>query len=169
MELTEEQIEFLDKVCFGREKFQSEGEVWAFETGSVKNPVKFGRECWELNSNGEVDVDGDVDMSNMNLTEIPVKFGRVEWDFSCANNRLTSLKNCPEFVGGIFNCHSNNLTDYFKSIKEEDFTLSVWLSLYCFDILGEYPFLINIGKKYWKRDELVFYILNNPQIKFYLE
>jgi hypothetical protein len=92
MELTKEQIEFLDRVC---------GE-------------------WKLNSDGEVDVDGDVNMYDMNLKEIPVKFGRVEGDFNCYYNYLTTLKNCPDFVVGNFWCGDNILKEYFKNINEED-------------------------------------------------
>jgi len=73
MELTKEQIDFLDKVCDGRE-------------------------YWGLNPNGEVDVDGAVDMSGMQLTEIPVKFGRVNGNFHCYYNNLTTLKNCPDYM-----------------------------------------------------------------------
>ena len=182
MKLTKEQIKFLDKVCFGRDK-------------------------WKLNSNGEVDVDGSVSMSSMNLTEIPVKFGRVDGEFHCYVNNLTSLEGCstsiggnfychynqltslegcstsiggnfychnnhltslegyPTSVGGDFYCHDNHLTNYFKTIKEEDFPL--WDKLYWGLILKDYPFLINIGKKYIK--DLKGYLNTIPQTKIYLE
>ena len=64
---------------------------------------------WSINQNGEVDVDGNVNMSYMNLTEIPVKFGSVSGFFYCYNNNLTSLVNSPNEVGG-FNCGNNSLT-----------------------------------------------------------
>ena len=158
MELTKEQIEFLDNVCDG---------------------------SWKLNSDGEVDVDGSVYMSYMNLPEIPVKFGRVSGSFYCYNNQLTTLKNSPTSVGdgyscsfnnltslefapkrvnGFF-CHNNPLTNYFKNIKEEDFPH--WDKLYWSPILKEYPFLINIGKKY--RFNLKYYLDKYPQTKIYLE
>ena len=164
MELTKEQIEFLDKVCHG---------------------------TWKLNSNGEVDVDGSVDMRGMNLTEIPVKFVSVDGyfdcscnnltslvgsptsvsdDFDCSDNNLTSLDGYPKsIVGGDFYCSNNQLTNYFKNTKEEEFPHwdklrwdGVW-----WDILKEYPFLINIGKKYVRncRECLDKY----PQTKIYLE
>jgi len=135
MKLTKEQIEFLDDVCTGK---------------------------WILNEDGEVDVDSSVNMIEMQLTEIPVKFGRVEGHFDCSHNNLTTLKNCPDFVGGCFYFYDNNLTDYFKSIKEEDFPHWDKLSGV---ILSEYPFLINIGKKYMIDLK---YILNiAPQTKLY--
>jgi hypothetical protein len=169
MELTEEQIKFLDEVC------------------------EYGK--WTLNEDGEVDVDGWVNISHRGFTEIPVKFGRVGFHFFCHSNQLTTLKNCPTSVGGTFNCghnnltsldfyptmlnvynkykkwlfycDDNNLTEYFKNIKKEDFTL--WENLYWNDTLMEYPFLINIGKMYLNGDGLRYCLDNFPQTKLYLE
>ena len=136
--LTQEQIDFLDKIC--------------------------GR-MWSLNENGEVDVDVWVDIPSMNLTEIPIKFGKVSGWFNCSHNNLTTLKNYPTFVGGWFDCSFNNLTNYFKSIKEEDFPYWKNLGL----ILDEYPFLINIVKKYLSKDILIMWLNEYPQTKLYLE
>ena len=142
MQLTNEQIEFLDMVCFGE---------------------------WKLNSKGKVDVKGSVNMRDMNLTEIPVKFGRVEGYFACSSNKLISLKNSPNSIIGKFefHCSNNNLTDYFKNIKEEDFPH--WNKVHWWVILKEYPFLINIAKKYLNRDILKGYLFQNPQTKLYLK
>ncbi len=164
MELTEEQIKFLDKVCKGRLN-------------------------WTLNSEGKVDVAGNVDISQRGLTEIPVKFGKVDSHFNCNSNNLTTLKNCPDYVGGMFQCSDNNLTsldfypnklnsnfwlfhlehnnltDYFKNIKEEDFTH--WEKLYWGDILDEYPFLVNILKNYVDRDKLKTFLNHFPLTKLY--
>jgi len=145
MKLTQEQKTFLNEVCFGR---------------------KIGRK-WKLNSDGKVDVEGSVDMKNKNLTEIPVKFGRVEGWFDCRFNYLTTLKNCPTYLGGIINCYDNNLKDYFKPIKEEDF--KYWVNFNWLDILREYPFLINIMKNYIDIDALKYILDTYPQIKLYLE
>ncbi len=65
---------------------------------------------WVINKKGEVTVSGDVYMVNMNLTEIPVKFLYVSGSFNCADNQLTTLKNCPDSVGMNFNCFANKLT-----------------------------------------------------------
>ncbi len=147
--LTKEQIEFLDKVCFGSYIF----------------------------TNGKVDVYGSVDIKDMNLTEIPVKFGRVDFSydsegrnggyFSCSYNNLTTLKNCPDFVEYNFFCSDNNLTDYFKSIKEEDFNL--WDNLDWRVVLKEYPFLINIGIKYLNKNDLETILSIHPLTKLYLK
>ena len=34
-------------------------------------------------------------------------------NFSCKDNRLTSLEFCPDYVGGSFWCRYNNLTDNY--------------------------------------------------------
>jgi hypothetical protein len=68
---------------------------------------------WELNPKGEVIVKGDVDMSYLNLSDIPYKFKYISGYFNCSNNQLTTLKNAPKEIGGGFNGDSNNL----KNIK----------------------------------------------------
>ena len=143
MKLTEEQIEFLDKVC---------------------------KSSWILNENGEVDVDGGVYMDGLGLTEIPIKFGKITGSFYCNVNNLTTLKNLPDcLVGGYhtINCKNNNLSNYFKNIKEEDFPQWKWL--YWFDVLQEYPFLINIGKKYLSINDLKYILNKYTQTKLYLK
>jgi hypothetical protein len=141
MELTEEQIEFLNKVCRRREN-------------------------WTLNEeNGKVDVIWDVNLFNMGLTEIPIKFGVVKNNFNCHNNNLTTLNNFPDYIGGYFYCYGNNLTDYFKSIKEEDFPH--WKNLKWGWMLSEYPFMINTMKKYCDKDILIQGLNKYPQTKLY--
>ncbi len=144
---------------------------------------------WRVNKKtGMIDVDVDVNMNHLELTEIPIKFGRVQGRFSCSYNNLTTLKNCPDWVGGSFDCSRNNLTslegfpvfikgdvyfsdnkltDYFKSIKEEDFPY--WDKLYWSQNLREYPFLINITKKHLSRLYLEYELQSHPHLKLYLE
>jgi len=62
------------------------------------------------NKDGSYDVDGDVDLSTMNWTKLPVKFGTVGEDFWCNHNQLTSLEGGPETVDGSFYCSYNQLT-----------------------------------------------------------
>ncbi len=148
MKLTEEQIKFLDKVCYGK------------KVGNLPN--------WKLNSNGEVDVDGNVDMKNKKLTEIPVKFGRVSGWIDCRFNYLTTLKNLPNYIGDeSVHFFDNPLHNYFKSIKEEDFPH--WDKLNWWVVLDEYPFLVNIGKKYMNRNDFNSYLNKYPQTKLYLD
>lgn len=63
-----------------------------------------------INEDGSVDYIGKVVISNMDLKEIPVKFGVVDGDFICSDNLLTSLKNAPHTVNGDFYCSRNFLT-----------------------------------------------------------
>jgi hypothetical protein len=138
MELTEEQIEFLNKVCSGK---------------------------WDLNEKGQVDVRGGVSMRGMPLTEIPVKFGRVNGHFDCSYNNLTTLKNIPDIIEGNLYCQRNNLTEYFKSTKEEDFPY--WQKLLTEMTLSEYPFLINIMKKCFVVYSVRFFLNKYPLTKIY--
>ena len=66
-----------------------------------------GLKKFKVQSDGKVDVMGDVDITYRRLEILPIKFGNISGNFDCSNNRLRDLKNCPEFVDGIFNCGSN--------------------------------------------------------------
>ncbi len=89
--------EFLDKVC--------------------------GKGNWATNPLNEIEVLLGVDMSNMNLTEIPIKFNYISGDFNCSNNKLTTLKNAPNQVSKHFDCSFNNLTslEFSPTSVREDF------------------------------------------------
>ena len=63
-----------------------------------------------LNKDGTYDVDGNVYLDSMGLTEIPLKFGKVNGNFSCSNNSLTNLVGSPIEVNGGFYCYNNQLT-----------------------------------------------------------
>jgi hypothetical protein len=77
-------------------------------TEEILNKVVEG--TYTIQSNGTVDVNGDVNVVNMKLTEMPVKFGKVTGNFYCENNQLTNLEGSPESVGGDFICSYNQLT-----------------------------------------------------------
>jgi len=62
------------------------------------------------NSDGSYDVDGDVNLVNLKLVKLPLKFNHVSGYFWCDNNHLTSLEGAPETVGGSFWCHNNQFT-----------------------------------------------------------
>ncbi len=57
-----------------------------------------------------VNVSRDVRLDSLELTEIPVKFNRVDGGFYITRNRLTSLYGAPDKVGGSFSCDYNNLS-----------------------------------------------------------
>ena len=87
-------------------------EAWS---GVKKQSLNFNIESWceemgienyTINSKGEIDVDGDVDLSKKDFKELPYKFRIVDGYFNIGHNRnLTSLKNCPDRVNGnYFSC-----------------------------------------------------------------
>ena len=67
------------------------------------------KEC-TVNPDGTFSCEGSIDLSNLGLKELPVKFKEVGGDFYCYNNRLTTLEGAPERVGGDFSCRNNQLT-----------------------------------------------------------
>jgi len=71
---------------------------------------KYGIENYTINSDGTIDVDGDVYLYNKGLIKLPLKFGNVSGNFYCRNNELTTLEFCPQTVGGVFDCSHNLLT-----------------------------------------------------------
>ena len=63
-----------------------------------------------VNDDGSIDVNGDVELSFKDLTELPLRFNKVTGWFDCSDNNLTTLKGSPLWVGGWFSCRVNNLT-----------------------------------------------------------
>ena len=89
----------------------------AFSTISLtEDQINWLDECargsWNLNqSTGLVDVDGDFDCYQQDLTDFKgVAFGHVKGNFYCSGNPLTSLEGAPKTVNGDFYCGSNQLT-----------------------------------------------------------
>lgn len=73
---------------------------------------KYGIKNYTINSKGEIDVDGDVNLTYRGIKKLPsyIQFGKVNGYFTCSLNKLTSLKGAAKEVGGIFNCSYNKLT-----------------------------------------------------------
>lgn len=65
---------------------------------------------YTINSDGSIDVDGNVDLYAKGLTKLPLKFNKVNGDFWCSENYLTTLEGGPKEVGGGFDCFNNQLT-----------------------------------------------------------
>jgi hypothetical protein len=63
-----------------------------------------------INSDGSIDYDGNVYLEEKDLKKIPFKFNKVDGDFSCSYNQLTSLEGSPKEVSGDFLCIANKLT-----------------------------------------------------------
>ena len=77
----------------------------------------YGIKNYTINDDGSIDVDGDVNLDNRGLTELPLDFNKVTGDFYCVHNKLTTLKGSPKYVGGFY-CNVNNLTSLEYSPKE---------------------------------------------------
>jgi hypothetical protein len=83
-------------------------EYWCLEIGIENYEIK----------DGILNVDGHVDISHMNLSEIPIRFGVVSGDFFCYANQLITLDGSPIKVGGNFDCSFNELTSLIGGPKE---------------------------------------------------
>ncbi len=71
---------------------------------------KYGIRDYTINSDGSIDVDGNVCLYEKELTQLPLKFNYVTDRFYCQFNKLTSLEGAPVKVGGHFYCDHNYLT-----------------------------------------------------------
>jgi hypothetical protein len=71
---------------------------------------KYGIENYTINSDGSIDVNGNVFLYKKGLTELPLTFNKVTGNFDCGSNNLTTLKGCPRWIGGGFSCYDNHLT-----------------------------------------------------------
>jgi hypothetical protein len=87
---------------------------------------KYRIENYTINPDGTIDVDGDVDLYDLGLSKLPLKFREVTGDFYCTNNELTTLEGAPQSVDGYFDCVNNRLTT-LKSAPQ-----SVGGSFYCY-------------------------------------
>lgn len=64
---------------------------------------------FQINDDLSVDVQGNIDIRDRNLTYIPVQFNIVKGDFNCQKNKLLTLKGSPKEVNGSFDCAHNEL------------------------------------------------------------
>jgi RNA binding exosome subunit len=99
-----------------------ENEQWygnvPFEIMSTKDILnKTVEGTYTIQSDGTVDVNGDVNISGMYLAKMPVKFGKITGNFDCSYNKFTNLIGAPESVGGDFYCNNNQLTSLKGSPK----------------------------------------------------
>ena len=73
---------------------------------------KFGITNYIINKDGSIDVNGTVYLWNKKLAKLPLKFNKVNGNFSYSRNYLTSLEGSPIEVNGNFLCHNNKLTSF---------------------------------------------------------
>ena len=81
------------------------------ESDIAKICQKYNIRNWSINSEGLVDVDSDVILRGLELTELPFHFGSVSGSFCCIANKLTSLEGSPKVVSDDFHCSGNQLTN----------------------------------------------------------
>jgi len=72
---------------------------------------ELGIRNYTINPDGSIDVQGDVDISDKGLKELPLKFNDVSGSFYCPDNQLVSLEGAPQSVGKDFYCHNNKLVN----------------------------------------------------------
>ena len=65
---------------------------------------------YTINKDGSIDVDGDVNLNEKKLTELPLNFNLVTGDFFCHVNQLKTLERAPKLISGSFYCGDNKLT-----------------------------------------------------------
>ena len=66
---------------------------------------QYGIKNYSINLDGSIDVNGDVIMRGIGITEIPIKFNKVKGDFVISQNKIKFLDNSPVWVGGHFHAH----------------------------------------------------------------
>jgi hypothetical protein len=99
-------------------------ELFESQIGLTKEQTEWLDECtrgkWTLNpQTGLVDVNGSFYCDDQNLTDFKgVGFGVVTGYFNCSRNKLTSLKDAPQEVGGGFYCGNNELTSLKDAPQE---------------------------------------------------
>lgn len=72
--------------------------------------IKYLIPFYDIQPDGIVNVNGNVSIDYHNLTELPIRFGKVSGFFDCQGNGLTTLEGCPHTVNGMFVCQYNQLT-----------------------------------------------------------
>ena len=124
-----------------QQSIKADIETWCEEMG-IRN--------YTINSKGEIDVDGYVNLIHNNFKELPHKFGRVDGYFSLSEcKNLTSLKNCPDYVGDYFSCSFCNKLDSLEGCP----SYVVW-NFYCSECkrkftIEEVKSLCEVKKDIW--------------------
>lgn len=64
-----------------------------------------------INQDMTIDVYGNVDINNKNLTQFPlyINFNKIAGHFRCAHNKIESLRGGPKEIFGVFDCSYNQL------------------------------------------------------------
>lgn len=90
---------------------------------------------YKINSNGIVDVDGDVCFLFTNLNIIPINFGIISGNFTVDLCGLYTITNMPKYIAGHCSLFGNNIIDLFGLTTDIGGTIN----------LGMNPLDININ------------------------
>ena len=94
-----------------KQSYEQEVKSWCEEMKIRKYTINF---------KGEIDVNGDVDLREKDFKDLPYTFGRVKGYFSLLGCKsLTSLKNCPTYIGRSFNCSYCSRLDSLDGCSKE--------------------------------------------------
>ncbi len=69
----------------------------------------YGIYGYTINSDGSIDVEGNVMLYSKDLKSIPIKLNKVNGYFDCEYNKLTDLENFPNEISGSVYLTGNNL------------------------------------------------------------
>lgn len=83
--------------------------VIAYSNGGQVHGLRIIKGTVQINDDLTVDVDGDVNLQQLELKKLPLKFGKVSGNFNCSRNKLESLDGAPHEVGDGFYCSGNKL------------------------------------------------------------
>ena len=87
------------------ERARVEAQLVEWSKQKVYGKPRIEPNSWTINDDLNVNVDGYVELTELDFKKLPVKFGKVTGYFSvfgCKN--LTTLEGCPEEVGRSFTC-----------------------------------------------------------------
>ena len=113
---------------------------------------EYSIENYTINNDGSIDVDEDVNLHNLGLEKLPIKFNKVNGYFDCSENELTSLSGSPFEVNGDFKCHTNELTSfkYAPKIIRGNFDCE-WNNIKSFEYFPSY-----VKRYFWCDDNPIF-------------
>jgi len=79
---------------------------------------KYNITDYQIRDDGSIYVGGDVNLWGRlgDIKQLPLTFNQVNGDFSCGNNKLTTLEGCPQKVSNFW-CDYNKLTSLEHSPK----------------------------------------------------
>lgn len=70
---------------------------------------RYGIVKYTINSDGSIDVNGNVELSFNRFKRLPIKFNYVSGSFDISCNKLTTLEGLPNYIGGYLNLDYNDI------------------------------------------------------------